>query len=89
MPIPTECNEGKHFFVHGSEFCDRCDIDFDDWYKLVIEEIRKDTCIFLLSALESLIKEQVQAHALRKEIGIYIIDAVKDQARRKGWIDYQ
>jgi hypothetical protein len=86
MPIPTDCNEGKHFFIN-SEFCDRCDIDFDTWYNMVIEEIRKDTCIFLLSALESLIKEQVQIHSLHKDTGTYIIDAVKDQTRRKGWMD--
>jgi hypothetical protein len=57
MPIPRDCNEGKHFFTN-SEFCDRCDIDFDGWYAAIIEETRKDVCLYLLTVLQSVVNEQ-------------------------------
>jgi hypothetical protein len=86
MPIPTDCNQGKHFFIN-SEFCDRCDIDFDTWYDKVIEETRKDTCIFLLGVIQSIINEQSKAKQLKRDVGNYVYQAVKDQATRKGWIE--
>lgn len=89
--IPTtkkDCNGGKHFFIHGSEFCDRCDIDFDEWYAKVIEEVRKETCYSLLSVLDGIFREQVViARKLHLATCEYIYDAVKDQCQRKRWID--
>jgi hypothetical protein len=41
----------------------------------------------LLSALDSIIREQVIARQLTTATGDYILDAVKDQCRGKGWIE--
>jgi hypothetical protein len=55
--------------------------------KSIIKETQKDTCLFLLVVLESIINEQVTAKQLKHEVGSYIYQAVKDQATRKGWIE--
>lgn len=80
------CNQGKHFFING-DFCDKCDIDFDEWYVKLIEHTRKETSLSLLSALDSIIRQQVIARQLTMATGDYILDAVKDQCRRKRWTD--
>lgn len=82
----SSCNEGKHFFIN-SEFCDKCNIDFDTWYTKTIEQVRKETCIHVLVSLQSIINEQVSIRQLRKEVGNYIYDAVKSDMLRKRWID--
>ena len=81
-----ECNEGKHFFIN-SKFCDRCNVDFDEWYAKIIEEAHRETSIFMLTVLQSIINEQTQMGLLDKDEGDYIYQAVKDQCLRKGWID--
>ena len=48
--------------------------------KTLIKDVERDTAIFLIGILQAIINEQVQTHALHKETGNYIIDAVKDQA---------
>jgi hypothetical protein len=53
----------------------------------VIEHTRKETSLSLLSALDSIITEQMIARQLSMATGDYILDAVKDQCRRKGWIE--
>jgi hypothetical protein len=50
-------------------------------------ETRRQTTSFLLTVLQSMINEQVDAKLLDREVGSYIYCAVKDQAIRKGWID--
>jgi hypothetical protein len=37
--------------------------------------------------LQAVINEQIRAKQLKKEVGDYIYQAVKDQAVRQGWID--
>jgi hypothetical protein len=57
------CNNGKHFFIN-SEFCDRYNIDFDEWYAKTIKEAYRKTCESLLSMLDAVIREQVLARQL-------------------------
>jgi hypothetical protein len=47
---------------------------------------RKHTAIFLL-ILHAVINEQVAIKQLKKEVGTYIYEAVKEQAHKLGWID--
>jgi hypothetical protein len=55
--------------------------------KALIIESQKDTCIFLLVVLQSIINEQITAKELKRETGKYLYQAVKDQCIRKGWIE--
>jgi hypothetical protein len=54
--------------------------------KAMIAEIRKDTCIFLLSVLQSILSEQISARTLDRATGSYIINAFEDQCKQMGWI---
>lgn len=84
MQIPTDCNEGKYFV--NSEFCDRCNIYFDDWYTETIGKTQKGATAFLLSVLKSILDEQIEAKQLSNAAGTCIYEAVRDQAYRQGWI---
>ena len=53
--------------------------------KTLINDVERDTTKYILGVLQAVVNEQVQTRALHKETGNYIIDAVKDQAHRKGW----
>lgn len=55
--------------------------------KAMIKESQKDVCIFLLVVLQSIINEQITAKELKREVGKYLYQAVKDQCIRKGWIE--
>ena len=55
--------------------------------KTTIKETQKDTCTFMLVVLQSIINEQVIAKQLEKSVAVYIVNAVKDQFKRKGWIE--
>ena len=56
--------------------------------KTLITDVERDTTKYILGVLQAIINEQVQTtHALHRETGNYIIDAVKNQARRKGWLE--
>jgi hypothetical protein len=55
--------------------------------KGMIVEVKKDACIFMLVVLQSLGNEQIKAKQLKRDVGNYISQGVKDQARREGWID--
>jgi hypothetical protein len=52
----------------------------------IIKETQKDTCIFMLVVLQSIINEQITAKQLDKAAGKYIYNAVKDQCIRKRFI---
>lgn len=47
----------------------------------------KQAVIWLLTILQAVINEQVKAKLLRREVGSYIYEAVRDQAKKLGWID--
>jgi hypothetical protein len=81
-----QCNEGKHFFIN-SEYCDKCNANFDEWYANIIKETQKDTCIFMLAILQSIINEMIVARQLKNDVGSYIYEAVRDQFTRKWWIE--
>jgi hypothetical protein len=51
-----------------------------------IPDERKQVSIFLLTILQAVINEQVSIKQLRREVGDYIYQAVKDQATKKGWL---
>jgi hypothetical protein len=55
--------------------------------EIIIKQVKKDTSGFLLTVLQSIINEQIEAKQLKRDVGNYIYQAVKDQAIRKGWID--
>jgi hypothetical protein len=82
------CNEGKHFFIN-SEFCDRCNIDFDSWYIKTIEQVHKETKYetseFLLRSLRAIINSQVQAKLLKRKQGDTIYEFVEGMAIQKGY----
>ena len=55
--------------------------------KALIKDVERDTAKYLIEILQAIVNEQVQSRDLHKETGNYIIDAVIDQVRRKGWIE--
>ena len=48
---------------------------------------RRQVSVFLLMVLQAVIKEQVGIRQLKRDVGDYIYQAVKDQAVRKGWLE--
>ena len=52
-----------------------------------VQDERRQTTVFLLTVLQSVLNEQQKARLLDKETADYIYLAVKDQARRKGWLE--
>ena len=47
----------------------------------------KQVSIFLLAVLEAVLNEQVKAKLISHDSAKYILDAVKDQAYRQGWLE--
>jgi hypothetical protein len=52
-----------------------------------IPKERKPVTIFLLAGLEAVLNEQVKAKLIAHESAKYILDAVRDQAYRQGWLE--
>ena len=52
-----------------------------------VQDDKRQTAIFLLTVLQSVITEQIKAKQLERHVGSYIYQAVKDQAIRQGWIE--
>lgn len=52
-----------------------------------IPDERRQVSVFLLTVLQSIINEQVIAKQLNRDVGLYIYQAVKDQAIRQGWLE--
>ena len=48
---------------------------------------RKQVSIFLLAVLEAMLNEQVKTRLIPHDTAKYILDAVRDQAYRRGWIE--
>ena len=53
-----------------------------------IPDERKEVAIFLLALLEAVLNEQVKIKLISHDGAKYILDAVRDQAYRMGWIDW-
>lgn len=53
----------------------------------IVKEAKKNTCVYLLVVLQSIINEQIAARQLKRDVGDYIYQAVKDQAIRRDWIE--
>ena len=51
-----------------------------------IADDKKQVAIFLLAVLESILSEQVKANLISHDAAKYVLDAVRDQAYRQGWI---
>jgi hypothetical protein len=51
-----------------------------------IQDVRRRVSVFLLTVLQAVINEQIRAKQLRRDVGDYIYQAVKDQAAKKRWI---
>lgn len=49
-------------------------------------EAKKDACFFMLMVLRAIINEQIEVGLLDREEADYILEAMKDQCLRKGWI---
>lgn len=49
-------------------------------------EATKNACFFMLMALRAIINEQIEVGLLNKEEADYILEAMKDQCLRKGWM---
>jgi len=47
----------------------------------------KQATIFLLTILQAIINEQVSIRQLRKDVGAYIYEAVKEQAYKLGYLE--
>lgn len=54
----------------------------------LVKHTERETTVFLLSALRSIIIEQTEAQLLDKDTAFHIYNGVKDQAERKGWIEW-
>jgi hypothetical protein len=54
--------------------------------QLLIKNIERFVFIFLLTVLQAVLKEQVKAKQLKRGVGNYIYEAVKNQCVNKGWI---
>jgi hypothetical protein len=52
-----------------------------------IRDERKQVSVFLLTVMKAVINEQVSIKQLKKDVGDYIYQAVKDQAIGQGWIE--
>lgn len=52
-----------------------------------IADERKQVAIFLLAVLEAVLNEQVKAKLISHDSAKYILDAVRDQAYKQGWIE--
>lgn len=53
----------------------------------IIKDAERFVSVFLLTVLQAILNEQVKAKQLKKDVGDYIYQAVKDQANRKGFLD--
>jgi hypothetical protein len=53
----------------------------------LIRDVERDTAKYLIGILKALVDEQVQGRNLNKETGSYIIDAVREECKRKGWLE--
>jgi hypothetical protein len=53
----------------------------------MIKEVERDTSNHLISVLQAIVNEQVQSRNLSRQTGNYIVDSVKDQAAKKGWLE--
>jgi hypothetical protein len=51
------------------------------------QDERRQVSVFLLTVLQAVLNEQINARQLKREVGDYIYQAVKDQAIRQGWIE--
>jgi hypothetical protein len=49
--------------------------------------VERDTSKYLISVLQAIVNEQVQSRNLSRQTGNYIVDSVKDQAAKKGWLE--
>jgi hypothetical protein len=52
-----------------------------------IQDDKRQTAVFLLTVLQSVLNEQQKASLIPKETADYIYLAIKDQCIRKGWIE--
>ena len=52
-----------------------------------VQDERKQVSIFLLTVLEAVLNEQVKARSISHDAAKYVLAGVKDQARRKGWLE--
>jgi hypothetical protein len=48
---------------------------------------RKHTAIFLLTILQAVINEQIEIRQLKRDVGSYIYEAVKEQAHKLGYLE--
>jgi hypothetical protein len=51
------------------------------------KEVERDTSKYLISVLQAIVNEQVQSRNLSRQTANYILEAIKDQAAKKGWIE--
>jgi hypothetical protein len=48
---------------------------------------KKQIAVFLLAVLEAVLNEQVKSRLISHNAAKYVLDAVRDQAYRQGWIE--
>jgi hypothetical protein len=51
-----------------------------------VADDKKQVAIFLLAVLEAVLNEQVNARLISHDTAKYILDAVRDQAYKLGWV---
>ena len=55
--------------------------------KTLIKDVESDTAKHILNVLQAIINEQVQSRNLKRETGKYILDAIKNEGRKRGWLE--
>ena len=55
--------------------------------KTLVKDVERDTSKYILDMLQAVINEQVRARVLDKSTGNYIIEATRDLAAKKGWLE--
>ena len=55
--------------------------------KTLIKDVERDTAKHILNVLQAIINEQVQSRNLKRETGKYILDAIKNEGRKRGWLE--
>ena len=56
--------------------------------KSTIKDTERFVSVFLLTVLQAVINEQVKVKQLKREVGDYLYQAVRDAAIKQGWIEW-
>lgn len=53
----------------------------------MLKEVKKDTCLYIFACLKVAIREQQSIKQISKDTGNYLLEFVRQECIRKGWMD--